>query len=254
MQLTYGMFLIVCPLVFLAGFVDAIAGGGGMISLPAYLIAGVPVHMALGTNKMSSMIGTCVSTARYVKNGFVDWALALPGMAASVMGSFLGANLALYATDTILKVVLLVILPFLAFYIFKNRTFESVNRFSLSRKMTLFWGTVFALLIGCFDGFYGPGTGTFLLLIYTSVLGISVEKSSGNVKLLNLSSNVAAFTTFLLHGQIVLALGGTAAVFSIAGHYLGSGMVMKNGSKIVRPIILVVMTLLYIKIIYEFVG
>ena len=81
-----------------------------------------------------------------------------------------------------------------------------------------------------------------------------MEKSSGNVKLLNLSSNVAAFTTFLVHGQIVLALGGTAADFSIAGHYLGSGMVMKNGSKIVRPIILVVMTLLYIKIIYEFVG
>lgn len=254
MELKLSMFLIVCPLVFLAGFVDAIAGGGGMISLPAYLIAGVPVHMALGTNKMSSMIGTVVSTARYVKNGFVDWPLAIPSMAAAVIGSFLGANLALYVSDTVLKWILLIVLPFLAVYIFRNRSFEAGNRFCLSRKQVLCWGIVISLGIGCFDGFYGPGTGTFLLILYTSVLGLTVKTASGNVKLVNLSSNVAAFTTFLLHGQIVLVLGGAAAVFSIAGHYLGSGMVMKNGAKIVRPIILVVMTLLYIKIIYEMAG
>ncbi|SFQ13945.1 hypothetical protein SAMN02910358_00825 [Lachnospiraceae bacterium XBB1006] len=254
MQLTASMFLIVCPFIFLAGFVDAIAGGGGMISLPAYLIAGVPVHSALGTNKLSSMVGTCVSTIRYCRHGFVDWALAGPSMVAAVLGSLVGANLALLVTGTVLQVVLLVVLPLLAVYIFRNRSFESSKGHSLTRKQVLVWGTVITFFIGIFDGFYGPGTGTFLLILYTSVLGLDVKTASGNVKLANLSSNVAAFMTFLMHGRMVLLLGGVAALFSIAGHYAGSGMVMKNGTKVVRPIILVVIVLLYIKIIGEMIG
>ncbi|MBE5906229.1 MAG: sulfite exporter TauE/SafE family protein, partial [Lachnospiraceae bacterium] len=175
MQLTVSIFLIVCPLVFLAGFVDAIAGGGGMISLPAYLIAGVPVHSALGTNKLSSMVGTCVSTARYCRNGFVDWSLAIPSMIAAVVGSLVGANLALLVTGKVLQVVLLVVLPVLALYIFRNRSFESAKRFSFSRRQVLVVGTCLTFLIGIFDGFYGPGTGTFLLILYTSVLGMDVK-------------------------------------------------------------------------------
>ena len=108
---------------------------------------------------------------------------------------------------------------------------------------------VCSLAVGCYDGFYGPGTGTFLLLLFTGLGKMSVAKASGTMKVTNLSSNVAALVVFLLSGKIVIMLGIAASVFSIAGHYTGAGMVMKNGSRIIRPIILIVLALLFIKII-----
>ncbi len=245
------MYFIVCPLVFLAGFVDAIAGGGGMISLPAYLLAGVPMHFSLATNKMSSAIGTAVSTWRYCKKGYVDWVFAIPTVLLALGGSYIGTSLALLTSDTILKIMLLAVLPVVAFYIMKNKSFEKSKKIQLTRKATFVLGSVFAFVIGMYDGFYGPGTGTFLLLLFTGIIGMDVLTASGNVKLVNLSSNIAALVTFFLHGKVVLPLGLAAAVFSIAGHYVGSGMVMKNGTKIVRPIILVVIALLFVKVIME---
>lgn len=254
MDLSIQTFLIVCPLVFVAGFVDSIAGGGGLISLPAYLLAGVPIHSALGTNKMSSMIGTGVSTYRYCKSGFVNYTFAIPSIIAALLGSATGANLALYVSDTILKMVLLVVLPIVSIYVIKNKSFEKKWDRELSKKQVVLIGTVSAFFIGCYDGFYGPGTGTFLLICFTAILGMDVKEASGNVKLVNLSSNIAAFITFILSGKVVVILGATASFFSILGHYIGSGMVMKNGAKIVRPIILIVMVLLYIKIISQLIG
>ena len=113
----FSAFLIVCPLVFLAGFVDSIAGGGGLISLPAYLLAGLPIHNAIATNKLSSTTGTLVSTLRLVRNHFADLKLALPCMAASFCGSILGARIALLTSDAILKFELQILLPIVAFYV-----------------------------------------------------------------------------------------------------------------------------------------
>ena len=108
------------------------------------------------------------------------------------------------------------------------------------------------MVIGTYDGFYGPGTGTFLLLVYTGLAGMDIRTASGNTKLVNLASNLAALAAFFSSGKIVISLGLAAAVFSIAGHYIGSGMVIKNGTKIVRPIVVTVLILLLIKIISGF--
>lgn len=247
----FSAFFIVCPLVFLAGFVDSIAGGGGLISLPAYLLAGLPIHNAIATNKLSSTTGTLVSTLRLVRNHFADLKLALPCMAASFCGSILGARIALLTSDAILKIVLLILLPIVAFYVLKKKDLEPdlTTQPSHRTQLTILIGS--SLLIGIYDGFYGPGTGTFLLLVYTALAKIDVRTASGNVKLVNLSSNVSALVTFLLAGKVIWTLGLAASVFSIAGHYIGSGMVMKNGTRIVRPIILVVLSLLFLKIICE---
>ncbi len=254
MEISLQALLIVCPLVFLAGFVDSIAGGGGLISLPAYLLAGVPIHSALGTNKTSSMIGTAVSTFRYCKSGYVNVAFAIPSIIAALCGSFAGANLALLVSDTILKMVLLVVLPVVSLYVIRNKSFEPKHKFQWTKSQTLFLGILCAFVIGCYDGFYGPGTGTFLLICYTTIFGMDIKEASGNVKLVNLSSNIAAFVTFIISGKVMVVLGLIAAIFSILGHYIGAGMVMKNGAKIVRPIILIVMALLYIKIISQLIG
>lgn len=247
----FSAFLIVCPLVFLAGFVDSIAGGGGLISLPAYLLAGLPIHNAIATNKLSSTTGTLVSTLRLVRHHFADLKLALPCMAASFCGSILGARIALLTSDAILKIVLLILLPIVAFYVLKKKDLEPDLTTQPSHRTQLTILISSSLLIGIYDGFYGPGTGTFLLLVYTALAKIDVRTASGNMKLVNLSSNVSALVTFLLAGKVIWTLGLAASVFSIAGHYIGSGMVMKNGTRIVRPIILVVLGLLFLKIISE---
>ena len=238
MELTIQTFLIVCPLVFLAGLVDSIAGGGGLISLPAYLLAGVPMHNAIATNKLS-----------LCKNKFVDWGVALPCISMALVGSFAGAHIALLASDKILKWMLIPVLPIVAFYVMKKKNLDDNSNVEISRKKQWILCAVCSLAVGCYDGFYGPGTGTFLLILYTGVAKLPVAKASGTMKLANLSSNIMALVVFLFSGKIVIYLGLAASVFSIAGHYVGSGMVMKNGNKIVRPIILIVLVLLFIKII-----
>ena len=248
MQPTIYTFLIVCALVCLAGFVDAVAGGGGLISLPAYLLAGVPVHNAVATNKLSSATGTLISTVRLCKNKFVDWILVLPCIPMALLGSSIGAHLALIASDKLLRYMLIPVLPVVAFYVLRKKNMDEKGG-EIARKKQILLCAVCSLAVGCYDGFYGPGTGTFLLLLFTGLGKMSVAKASGTMKVTNLSSNVAALVVFLLSGKIVIMLGIAASVFSIAGHYTGAGMVMKNGSRIIRPIILIVLALLFIKII-----
>ena len=252
MNLTYEMFLIVCPLVFLAGLVDSIAGGGGLISLPAYLIAGLPTHFAIGTNKLSSAVGTTVSTVRYCKNKFVDWGVAIPSILFALIGSTLGAHLALLVDEKLMKYLLVIVLPVVAYFVLKGKSIASdETEEGITRKLVYMIACLASLVVGAYDGFYGPGTGSFLILIYTGLAKMDIRKAAGNTKLVNLASNIAALVTFLLNGKIYLILGLTAAIFSIAGHYIGSGLVIKNGHKIVRPIILFVLGLLLIKVLTE---
>lgn len=246
-------YLIVCPLVFLAGFVDSIAGGGGLISLPAYIIAGVPTHLAIGTNKLSSAIGTTVSTGRYIKNGYLkgqnSLKLVLMAMAASLTGSSIGSRISLLVDDAILKNMMIVVLPIVAFYVLRNKKMEDSGKAPLKPALMYLIVVMTALVVGAYDGFYGPGTGTFLLLILTGLARMTVREASALTKVLNLSSNIAALTTFLIHGTVVYPLGLAAGVFCMAGHYLGSGLVVQNGQKIVRPVIVVVLSILFVKII-----
>ncbi len=250
MVLSFEVFLIVCPLVFLAGLVDAIAGGGGLISLPAYLIAGIPPHFAIGTNKLSSAVGTTVSAARYIKNKFVDWPIAIPCVVLALIGSSLGANLVLLIDESIIRYMLVGLLPFIAIYLLWGKKAQvPEEKKNLPRKNVVIIACIASFIIGTYDGFYGPGTGSFLILVYTAFAKMDIRIASGNTKLVNLASNISALVTFILHGKIIFLLGITAAVFSIAGHYIGAGLVIKNGYKIVRPVILVVLGLLLLKVI-----
>ena len=244
-------FLIVCPMVFLAGFVDAIAGGGGLISLPAYLLAGVPMHQEIATNKLSSATGTTISTIRYCRNTKVDWSIAGPAIVLSLIGSSIGAKLTMMMPESVLKIVLLVVLPVTAVFVFRKNALVEKQSGSVSHRRMLLITWIAALAIGCYDGFYGPGTGTFLILVMVGLAKMDMMQAAANTKLINLASNISALAAFLIGGKVVLTLGLAASVFSIAGHYTGSSMVMKNGTKIVKPIILVVLVLLFLKVIFD---
>lgn len=252
MELSAKMILIVAVGVFLASFVDGIAGGGGIISVPTYFLAGLPAHLALGTNKLSSSIGTAVSTARFIRNGYIDWKLALPSVLLALFGAHLGTRLQLSLDERYLKYMLLAVLPVVAVVVMRQRSLpEKRGTINLSLQMTIVLSA--SLIVGAYDGFYGPGTGTFLILIFCNLAKLDLRTASGNVKLVNLSSNIGALFTSLLNGKVFLALGLIGAVFSIAGHYIGSGLAIKDGSKIVRPVILTVLVLLAAKVILELV-
>ena len=247
-------YLIVCPLVFLAGFVDSIAGGGGLISLPAYIIAGVPAHYALGTNKISSTLGTSIATWRYLKHGYLkDKQLirtVLCACLAAIVGSYIGSSLSLMVSDTVIKHMMMVVLPIVAFYVLRNKNMGAeTEQKKLSDKAVLLICITAALVIGMYDGFYGPGTGTFLLLVFTGAAKMDTRSASAQTKVINLSSNIAALVTFIIAGNVYYPLGLAAAACSVAGNYLGSGLVVHDGQKIVRPVVLVVLGILFIKIL-----
>lgn len=250
MELNLQIFLIVCPLLFLAGLVDAIGGGGGLISLPAYLIAGLPPHMAIATNKLSSTCGTTIATGRLIKNKLVDFKLAVPSIIAAIAGSSLGAKLSLLVDEKIMLIIMVVILPICAFLVLNKKLFNDEGSSKVKAdKRTYITAISAALLIGIYDGFYGPGTGTFLIIAFTVFAKLNLATANAQAKVINLTSNITALVIFLINGEVLIPLGLSAAACNMLGGYIGIGLMLKNGSKIVRPSILLVLVLLLIKIV-----
>jgi len=251
--MSFTTFLIVCPFLFLAGFVDSIAGGGGLISLPAYLFAGLPIHAAIATNKFSSSFGTAIATGRFIKKRLVIFKLAVPCVLCGFTGSAIGARLSLLVSEQILKGLLIVVLPVAAFCVLNKRLFkDNRNTNSSLSSRSLFVVLLSAFMVGIYDGLYGPGTGTFLIIAFTVFGGMSIASANAHTKVINLSTNLAALVIFLLHGQVLLPLGCAAAISNMLGNYVGSGLVMTKGPKIVKPLIIVMLSLLLVKIIFSF--
>lgn len=241
--------LMICVGVFLASLMDAIAGGGGIISVPTYLIAftGLPAHYALGTNKLSSGIGTMFSTGRFIRQGYVDWRLFAPAAAFSLLGSVAGTGLQLHTPDVVLKYLLLVILPVVAMVTLRNHNWpEKTAAMNFGRRAAIVWAA--SLIIGAYDGYYGPGTGTFLMLIFIRLGKLDTRHAAGGVKVINLASNMGSLCTALTAGTVYIAVGLIAAVASVLGHYLGAGLAIKNGSRIVQPTVILVLMLLTVKV------
>ncbi|MEE8886374.1 MAG: TSUP family transporter [Eubacteriales bacterium] len=242
-------FLFVCPFLFLAGFVDSIAGGGGLISLPVYLIAGLPAHTAVATNKMSSTLGTTLSTVRFFRNKLINLKLAIPSVIAAVCGSSLGAHFSMAVDEKILTRIMIIVLPVAAFFVLNRKLFrdreDNGAEFSVRTAVV---ASIAAFVIGMYDGFYGPGTGTFLIIAFTVFAKMGIKSANAQAKVINMTTNVTALVIFLVNGKVLLPLGLAAAACNMAGNYVGSGLVMKKGAKIVRPLMIVVLILLFLKI------
>lgn len=246
-------FLIVCPLVFVAGFVDAIAGGGGLISLPAYLISGLPVHTALGTNKMSSLMGTSLATWRYARHGFVNLRRSAVCAAFALVGSALGANVALLVSGGVFKLIMLVVVPLTGCYVMFHKGFGGARE-PLAPTRTLALCTAISFAMGLYDGFYGPGTGTFLILLFMAAAHLTLDEAAGTAKVVNLTTNVAAFSVFALHGSVWLPLGLTAGLFNMVGAWIGTSFFIGKGVRVARPIMLVVLAVFFVKLIWDLVA
>lgn len=241
--------LKVCPFIFIAGFIDSIAGGGGLISLPAYLFAGLPVHNALATNKLSSTIGTLFSTARFIKSGSVNLVAAISSAIAALIGSYFGAMASLAIDEKFLKYLLVILLPIIAVFIFTNKNFGDEDTSSkFTKRVLILLAFVAGLVVGFYDGLFGPGTGTFLIIIFTKIIGFSLKTASGNAKIANLASNIGSVITFIVNGKVLFLIGLPAAIFGILGNWLGAGMALKGGTKVIKPVLIIVLVLLFSKV------
>lgn len=250
MTLTVQTFLIVCPMLFLAGLVDAIGGGGGLISLPAYLLAGVPIHNAIATNKLSSACGTTLATLRFIREGLVNWRLVVPTIVFAILGSSLGANASMATGDGVMERILFVVLPVVAFVVLNPKIFHDNAEAALTLTPKI-WCTALlsSFVVGIYDGFYGPGTGTFLIVAFTVFARLSLRSANAQAKVINLTTNITSLTIFLLNGQVIFLLGAAAAVCNMAGNYVGAGLAMRGGSRITRPVIILVLCLLFLKVL-----
>jgi uncharacterized membrane protein YfcA len=253
--LTTTDYVIVLPFIFLAGLIDSIAGGGGLISLPAYAAAGLPMHTALATNKFSSACGTIFSTANYLRAKVIDLPVAIVSAILALGGSYLGTRAVLLLKPDFLRYLLLVVIPVIAVLTLVRKNYGQANishRLKLGFRLIL--GGLAGLLIGFWDGFFGPGTGTFLILVYTMLMHYDFMVANGNTKVVNLASNLAALTAFLIAGKVYFPLAVPAAAFGIAGNLIGSKLVILKGNKLIKPIFIFALLLLLGRIVYDLIA
>lgn len=244
--------LILCPLIFLAAFIDSIAGGGGLISLPAYIFVGLPIHMAYGTNKLPASMGLVTAMTNYLRGGCVDFQAAISGGIFALIGSLIGTMLALSLSPRVLQICLMVILPLVGVFILSKRGTGNSNKKEAPpfRKKIILCSCI-GLVFGCYDGFFGPGAGMFMTIALTGLVSLDLIKSVGTAKVINFASNFTSMITWLVNGKILLPVAIPCVFCSVAGGFLGSRLAMKIGKKFIRLILALVAILLFIKILSD---
>lgn len=237
--------LFICPMVFLAGFIDAVAGGGGIITLPVYMLTGLPAHQAYGCNKFSAAAGTTFSAARFLVNKALDLKVAIISAISAFIGSAVASRIVLYLPGEFLKKMLIIVLPIVVVLIFIKKDYGEENQSAgLSKNKMITFAILIGVLIGLYDGIFGPGTGTFAIIAYTMIMKYDLRTASGNAKILNLASNYASVITYMMAGTVVYSIAVPAAVCGILGNYLGAGFAIKKGAKFIKPMMVVVVVLI----------
>ena len=247
------MLIVLCPLVLLAGFVDSIAGGGGLISLPAYYLVGLPPALAAGTNKLTAAMGTALAAYNYGRSGKVHKRIGLIGGGGAFACSALGVLLMKQLPDHLIRWLVMGCILVAAFFtLWGHRDTDSRRAWSMRQTAAL------SLAVGCATGFYdgliGPGTGTFLILLLARIFGLEAVLASGTAKIVNLASNLAALISLLITGDVLIIVGLPAGACAMLGAYLGSRLTIRKGSRFVRFIMLAVLGLLLAKLCVDMLG
>ena len=232
----------------LAGFVDAIAGGGGMIALPALLSAGLPPVAALATNKMQSVFGTGMAAITYWRRGFVSLKALVPAVALTYAGSLLGALAVKQIDVSLLDVAVPVALIGIALYFLFAPNLSDADK--AARLPFALFVPVMGMVIGFYDGIFGPGTGSFLTIGFVMLFGLGMTRASGNTKILNLVSNLAALTIFIPAGDVVRPAANALAAGQIVGGEIGPRTGIRYGARVIRPVIVVVSIALALRLLF----
>jgi hypothetical protein len=243
--------IILTAVSFLAGFIDSIAGGGGLLLLPSLMLAGLPPQIALGTNKFASSIGTGAALINFILKKKVVWEIAGSGIAFSLLGSYIGTRSILIFSNEITGKIIILLLPFaMLITLMPQKERETGNEPSVSDLAVKI--PFICLLLGFYDGFFGPGTGSFLIIAFHLFIGLGLVQSSATSKVFNLASNLAALLVFILEGKVIYMLGIPLAVANILGNYLGSSLAVKKGANAVKFFLLLSLSILMISLIWKY--
>ena len=238
-----------CPMLFVAGFIDAIAGGGGLIAMPAYMMCGMPIHYVYGCNKFQCAFGSTAATLKYFKSGCLDIKTAAVSAITSFLFSMLGTKIILYLSDAQIRSMLMIFLPLsavLVIFIKNAWNYEAKTQPLNLRNIIL--ALITGMTIGLWDSLYGPGCGTIALLLFTILFHYDVRTSSGNAKAVLIVSNYTALLSYIFSGNVLYVIGIPCAICNMLGNYLGATFAVKNGAKIIRPIMICVVVVLIVKL------
>lgn len=235
---------------FVAGWIDAIAGGGGLITVPALLAAGLPAHIALGTNKGQSVFGSAVALLRFARAGMLDGARARIAFPIGFAGALAGAQLVLWIPPSTLKPVVLVLLVAVALFLLLRPRTSGARRHTTAGQRSWLTAAI-ALGIGAYDGFFGPGTGTFLIVAFVLCFDSELTQASANAKVVNFASNLASVTLFSLNHTIAWKVALPMAVTQLAGSFLGARFAVQGGDRVVKPVLLTVVLALVGKLAFD---
>ncbi|BFT75586.1 TSUP family transporter [Paenibacillus sp. P36] len=250
LHLSWEMLLFVIIGGFVAAYVDSVVGGGGLIALPVLLATGLPPAIALGTNKLAGTMSSLTSTVSFMRSGNIDFKAVKGLFFLSLTGAVCGTMVLRQIPSDFLKPLVVVMLILITIYTLFRKNWGSSSTFrQYSTKTALLMGGA-AFGLGFYDGFFGPGTGSFLIFVFL-MLGFDFVKAAGNAKMLNFGSNIASLATFMVLGSINYGIGIPMGIAMICGSLLGSRMAIRKGSAYVRPLFLTVCILLISKQIWD---
>jgi uncharacterized protein len=247
--------LVLCAIAFLAGVIDAIAGGGGLLTVPALLVGIGDLRLAFGTNKGQSVFGSFASLLSYYRAGRVDRARAIPGFCAALVGSLIGVRLVLtIRQETIRPVVLGLLLGVAVFFVAS----KSNNRASVPENRSLGWNVakqhptlvaaIIGLVLGTYDGFFGPGTGAFLITLFVTIFGDDLTRATANAKAANFGSNLGSAASFAIAGSINYRIALPMAAAQMLGGILGARAALRGGERLIRSGVLTVTFALVVRL------
>lgn len=239
---------ILAPAAFFAGMVDAVVGGGGLIQIPVLLSSfpQLPIPTLFGTNKVSSIAGTSAALWRYSRSVKLPWRLVLPATLAALVGAWLGAAAVAWISREAMRPLVVVLMLVVAVYTFMRKDLGQHETHEPAAGDA--WrGALFGLVIGLYDGFFGPGTGSFLIFGFVRLFGMSFVRASASAKVINVATNISAIGFFASHGPILWTVGLIMAVCNLAGAQIGTHLALKHGAGFIRKSFLAVVAILIFK-------
>jgi uncharacterized membrane protein YfcA len=238
--------IFLCAFAFLAGFIDAVAGGGGLVQVPALfvLMPGVPAATLLGTNKFASIWGTLLATYQYSRQVPMEWRATLPTCAAALLFGYVGAQTVAVVPAEFLRPLVLVLLVGVLAWTLWRKDLGALHAPKLTHSQQLWVGLATGTVIGFYDGFFGPGTGSFLIIAFVGLFGFSFLAASASAKAVNVITNGAALGYFVTHGHVLYAVAAPMALCNVAGSWLGTKLALRLGSRFVRIVFVVVVSAL----------
>lgn len=234
---------------FFAGFIDAIAGGGGIITIPVLLASGLPPHIALATNKLQGTFGSGMASINFIRKGFISWNEVLLGVFYTFVGAAIGTYAVLLIDASLLAKAIPVMLLGIFLYTLFSPKFGESDRASKMGNHLFF--LVFGVGLGFYDGFFGPGTGTFWTIALVALLGLNLKKATAQTKVMNFTSNIVSLAVFLWSGNVIFTIGLLMGFGQLVGAYIGSNMVIKKEVKFIRAFFLTMVALTLLKLAYS---